>query len=287
MKLYSELTLRWRSNLALASNRPHSELLASRYRWLIVLNKVSATWWGTKLLTKLSNSIEFFGATLYDVWECRDVALLALKLYALFCGCVHAGVISHVNRTLQLLDSNIRFVLNCLFSNLSEVKLVRFIVCFGCLTRTQINAEANWLAFSGEKGKSFYHVWRGNLLYTRLRVRVVDTMLLLQAEEISRAGQRVMQYSHDRAKHLWGNLLVYFKIISKRKSCACFKNLVYENINLLTLLFTSVVCWRHFQLAICQEVFLILLSLKRDVAQQNSNVILREIAFWIEVIPKN
>ena len=117
--------------------------------------------------------------------------------------------------TLQLLDSNVSFCLDCLFSNLGEIKLICFVVGLRCLTWAQIDAKTDWLAFPSEKGKSLYHVGRCNLLDAGLSVSDVKSVLLLQPKEIPSAGQHVVQNSHYRAKHFRGNLLVYFKVIRK------------------------------------------------------------------------
>ena len=116
---------------------------------------------------------------------------------------------------MQLLDSNVSFGLDRLFSNLGEVELIYFKLGFGSLTGTQIDAKTNWLAFSCKEGKSLHHVRRCNLLDPWLSVADIKSVLLLQSEEIPCAGQHVVQNSHYRAKHLRGNLLVYFKVIRK------------------------------------------------------------------------
>ncbi len=116
---------------------------------------------------------------------------------------------------MKLLDSNVSFGLDRLLSYLGEVELIYFMLGFGSLTGTQIDAKTDWLAFPSEKGKSLYHVGRCNLLDAGLSVGDIKSVLLLQPKEIPSAGQHAVQNSHSRAKHLRGNLLVYFKVIRK------------------------------------------------------------------------
>ena len=49
-----------------------------------------------------------------------------------------------------------------------------------------------------------------------------------------------MDYPHNREKHLRRHRLVNLEVIGKRKSCSAFKNLFYEILNLLTLLFADI-----------------------------------------------
>jgi len=95
-----------------------------------------------------------------------------------------------------------------------------------------------------------------------------------------------MDNPHNRAKHLRRHLLVNLEVIGKDKISSALKNLFYEVLDLLALLFADIVRGWYFELAVCQKFLFAWLSFEWNVAQQDADVILCYIIFRIEVKPE-